>query len=348
MHNRTREALERLETMIKFGQVGADGVLPSERDLAELLRIGRGAVRSVLRVLGEAGRVRAAANGRMLLGGAEAKSVGGFHRFLTVAPVPCTSHEALRILSFMADAANACGAEMVLYSAGDPADLRERCLGNRYAGVIYFEQYDPAGAAVLAASGLPQMVANLEMYGELPGVGVDYRQIGRLAGRTLVEAGHRNIGYIGGRADAYVTLEMTAGLKGALAEDDLAPHYEAFLEIDRGEPGNYDRIAALLAQPERPTAFMLGRDHLGQYFYQACRELKLRVPEDVSVIGYDNISWPDAGEFGLTTIEQPVAAIGREAVALLRRLAAGDESCRQVRLPGQLIRRASVMPLAAK
>ncbi len=347
MQRKTQDALANLASMIKFGQVGRDGVLPSERDLSEKLRIGRGAVRSVLRRLCESGRLQALPNGRMKLNRDTGDETLEFHRFLLETPLPCGSPEALRIMSHLADNAAALGVEMVLSVSGECSGLAERCVGGHYSGVIFFEQYRPDDVAALARLSIPAMVANVEMDCDLPSVGVDYRQIGRLAGRTLVEAGHRRIGYAGGPADAYVTKGLIAGLKGALAEDDIEPDFEAFCELPLGMAKNYDRVVAALNSPRRPSAFVLGRDYLAQYFYQACRELRLRIPEDVSLIGYDNLSWPDAGEFGLTTIAQPVEAISREAVAMLRRLAVGDRSCCQVRLPGELVCRQSVARLPA-
>lgn len=342
MHQKTREALSRLKTMIQLGRIGKDGLLPSERDLGELLGVGRGAVRAIGRELCAAGTLTGGANGRMKIT-ASVENRNRFQRFLTIAPEPSASQETLRILRCIADSAAEEGAEMVLGSPADTAGLAGRCAVHGYAGVIFFEQCDRELAAGLAATGLPLMVSNVEIYSNLPSVGVDYRQIGRLAGRTLVEAGHRRIGYIGGRKDAYVTREIIAGLKGALAEDDLQPDYGAFRDFPVYGPAVFDQLHHLLRRPNRPSAFILGRDHLGHYFFQVCRELKIRIPEDISVIGYDNLSWPEGEAFGLTTIAQPVEQIGNESVALLRRLysdaADGNE---HIRIPGALIRRVSI------
>jgi len=340
MHQKTREAQIRLETMIQLGRIGRDGLLPSERDLAELLGVGRGAIRAICRELCAAGTLTAGENGRMKMKAANG-GVRNFLRFLTIAPEQSASLESLQILRGIAAAAAEDGAEMVLGSPGDAAELAERCSANGYAGVILFEHYDREQADNLAATGLPLMVSNVEIYSKLPSVGVDYRQIGRLAGRTLVEAGHRKIGYIGGRKDAYVTREIVAGLKGALTEDDLQPDYDAFREFCKYGPMVFEQLHHLLRRPNRPTAFVLGRDHLGAYFYQVCRELKIRIPEDISVIGYDNLSWGGGAEFGMTTIAQPAEEIGRKSVALLRNLF-WHEPAANIRLPGTLIRRASI------
>jgi LacI family transcriptional regulator len=74
-----------------------------------------------------------------------------------------------------------------------------------------------------------------------------------------------------------------------------------------------------------------------------CAELKLRIPDDVSVISYDNISWPAAARQGLTTVTEDVSRIGRESVLMLQRIYESGVSEKEIcTIPGELVIRSSL------
>jgi DNA-binding LacI/PurR family transcriptional regulator len=109
---------------------------------------------------------------------------------------------------------------------------------------------------------------------------------------------------------------MLAGFRGALAEDEVTISHEDIIEPT--PELQYSGIKPLLLSPRRPTAFFAMRDHRAMKLYDACRDLGVRIPEDISVISYDNITWLEAKNVGLTTLEQPLEEIGRESVELLK------------------------------
>ena len=147
---------------------------------------------------------------------------------------------------------------------------------------------------------------------------VDFRGVGRLAGMRLLAAGHRRIGVLSGDLSSFIYREMLAGFRGALAEEEIYPEAGMVIEapLNRTERA-YGSLADLLRSSERPTAFFATRDHRAEMIWRVCRELNLRIPEDLSVIGYDDISWPSAESQGLTTIRQPLDEMGHIALELL-------------------------------
>ncbi len=138
--------------------------------------------------------------------------------------------------------------------------------------------------------------------------------------RHLLALGHRRIGAITGPRGWVATEDRRRGYHAALAAAGILPDPElevgADFEIDGGE-----RAAAhLLDLPEPPTAIFALNDNLAIGTIQAARALGLRVPEDLSVVGFDDVEHATVVSPKLTTIRQPLAEMGRMAVSMLVRL----------------------------
>jgi DNA-binding LacI/PurR family transcriptional regulator len=152
---------------------------------------------------------------------------------------------------------------------------------------------------------------------DVPCVSVDERHAGYLATQHLIQLGHKRIGFVAGPADYLPTREKAAGRAEALREaslplDGLVAHGEFSLE------GGRVALRALLRKANRPTAVICSSDVIAIGVVQEARETGLRVPEDLSVVGFDGIeaaSWVDPP---LTTIEQPIEEIASTAVDLLQ------------------------------
>jgi DNA-binding LacI/PurR family transcriptional regulator len=166
---------------------------------------------------------------------------------------------------------------------------------------------------------------------------------GRALADFLVAGGHRRLAYIAGNEESSTNLERERGFREGLAA--------AGLHIWSRATGNYDfaqaRQAALtLFAPgrERPDAVFVASDHMAFAVMDALRfELGLRVPEDVSVVGFDNVPQGEWGAYQLTTFEQPVDTMVEATVGLLqeRLREEGAGPARNVVVPGALIVRAS-------
>ncbi len=166
---------------------------------------------------------------------------------------------------------------------------------------------------------------------------------GRALADFLVAGGHRRIAYIAGNEEASTNLERERGFREGLSA--------AGLHIWARATGNYDfaqaRQAALTLFArgrDRPDAVFVASDHMAFAVMDALRfELGLRVPEEVSVVGFDNVPQADWGAYRLTTFEQPVDPMIEATVGLLqeRLREEGAGPARNVVVPGSLIVRAS-------
>ena len=159
---------------------------------------------------------------------------------------------------------------------------------------------------------------------DVPCVSVDERHAGFLATRHLIALGHRRIGFVAGPADYLPTREKAAGRIDALSREGLSPdglvvHGEFTLE------GGRSSARALLSRPDRPTAVICSSDVIAIGVLQVARELGLRIPSDLSIVGFDGIEAATWVEPELTTVAQPIDQIASTAVELLQTVI-GDPS----------------------
>jgi DNA-binding LacI/PurR family transcriptional regulator len=165
---------------------------------------------------------------------------------------------------------------------------------------------------VFVNGGLPDL--------EAPTVGVDERAAGRLAAVHLLGLGHEQIAFVAGPRRYLPTVEKQAGIQEALrAIGRAAPVRAAYAPF--GTEGGRSALRALLddgAPP--PTGVVCASDLMAVGVLQEAAARGLRVPEDVSVVGFDGIAAATWTRPALTTVEQPISDIAQTAVEALRTL----------------------------
>ena len=169
---------------------------------------------------------------------------------------------------------------------------------------------------------------------------------GRAVARFLATSGHRRIAYIAGQEQSSTNLERERGFREGLAEHGLRIWARGVGNYDPGQA--YAAALALFDNPERPDAVFVASDHMAFPVMDALRHrLGLRVPEDVSVVGFDDVPQAAWDSYRLTTFQQPLAAMVDATVGLLRNFLAEGASRTgdRVIVPGRLIVRASARPL---
>lgn len=198
-------------------------------------------------------------------------------------------------------------------------------------------------AHALAAAGSRLVLCGRPPLGEgVPALVVDFDNTGGAHAVTahLLSAGHRRILYLGLRPGHSTSDSRVAGYRSALASYGLP--VESSLEVEAEfsrEAGYVAMKGRLVAGPRDFTAIFAGNDLLAAGAVQALREQGLRVPDDLSVVGYDDV--PPAEDLGLTTVHLPHDELGRAAVRLaLGRLPAGP-----LTLGTHIVVRNSVRPL---
>jgi len=179
----------------------------------------------------------------------------------------------------------------------------------------------------------------------LPTVDADNFAGGVMATEHLLSLGHRRIGLMGGRPDLESARLREAGFRAAMQAAGAA--VDETLVVNGGyRPETATQPARdLLDRPDRPTAVFAANDLSAIRTIEIAGELGLRVPDDLSVIGFDNVPESALCEPPLTTIHQPLRDIGARALHLLVDLLDGKDGATHLRLPTRIVERASCRPL---
>jgi DNA-binding LacI/PurR family transcriptional regulator len=158
----------------------------------------------------------------------------------------------------------------------------------------------------------------------------------------LVRLGHRRIGFIEGLPQLSTSRERLQGYRTALEENDLAFDPALVRRGDSRHASGRDLAAELLRLAAPPTALLAGNNLMTLGALEAIHRLGLRVPEDVAVVGYDDMPWALALDPPLTAIRQPGYELGRRAMeVLLGRIRAPERSVSLVMLEPELVVRRS-------
>lgn len=152
---------------------------------------------------------------------------------------------------------------------------------------------------------------------DYPTIYTDHYQGALEAVRYLTGLGHRRIAYISGRQGMQNEQRYRAYCD-ALAAAGIPYAGELIVEGDYSTLTGAECARKLLSMPERPTAIFAANDQSALGVYETAREMGVRIPEDLSLVGFDDI--PEAKYYGLTTVEQPLVRMGAMAVELLIKL----------------------------
>jgi len=166
---------------------------------------------------------------------------------------------------------------------------------------------------------------------------------GYLVGRYLIERGHRDIGAIPGQLVRNTGGGRHAGFLKALAEANITVRDEWVVQGDFEPESGYRAMQQILSQKQRPTAVFCGGDIMAMGAICAADEMGLRVPQDISVIGYDNVRNARYFTPALTTVHQPKERLGETAFdMLLDRITSKREEPQTIEVHPSLIERRSV------
>ncbi len=213
--------------------------------------------------------------------------------------------------------------ELILYSTAHETEgsaLLERILDMRMtAGLLAVTpgQFSER-LAQLYAHGFPVVVIDDQhLPPSAPWVGVDNRTGAYMAVRYLLDLGHRRIAHIKGPAAYQCSLDRYQGYQQALTEAGIAPNPAYAVQGDFLVAGGHAAANALFALSERPSAIFAANDHMAWGVLEAAEEWGLRVPQDVAVVGFDDMTPSAHKRPPLTTVSQPFYEIGLRAAELL-------------------------------
>jgi DNA-binding LacI/PurR family transcriptional regulator len=244
--------------------------------------------------------------------------------------------------------------DLALFDVESPARQRRafRLLADphRTDGLLIVSMVPPADEiAHLQAAGIATVMVDGRAEG-LPSVVIDDVEGGAMATRYLLELGHRRVAFIGDKPpDGFrhrSTGDRTLGYQRALAEYGLSVRPEYLREGTHSRHVARSIAEELLRLPERPTAVFAASDTQALGVLEAARALGLRVPDDLSVIGFDDIEI--ASYASLTTVRQPLFESGRRGAELLLASLAGNPPAARVEtLQLDLIVRGTTRPPTA-
>lgn len=335
--------------------------MESRTTLAEIAAQAGVSIPTVSKVLNGRSDVAAVTRARV----EEALVETGYRRRRAVAPVAIPMvdlvfHElgsawGVELIRGAEAAAQAAGAEIVVSECGGSHNVRQSWIDSvlvrRPAGVVMlFTELDESQRAQLAARSVPYVI--VDPVGEIPegvaAVGSANWRGGRLGVARLVAAGHRRVALIGGPQDALSSrMRVDGGLdalvSAGLEVDDSLVRWGRYRVEDGLEIG-----LQLLSRPDRPSGIFAGNDMQALGVYQAAGRLGLRIPQDVSVVGFDDLPLAEWVHPLLTTVRQPLFEMAKEAVGMVLDLAAGKPgAARRIDLDVVLVERDSVAPWPA-
>ena len=224
----------------------------------------------------------------------------------------------------------------------------EGVLSRRPAGVIaVFSDLTESMRIQLQTRGIPYVVVDPtgEPVHDTPSVGATNWSGGLAATRHLLGLGHRRIGVITGPVEILCSRARLDGYRAAMDEAGV-PIDPALIRNGRFHvQEGVEHGRALLRLPEPPTAIFAGNDLQAFGVYQAAREARLHIPEDLSVIGFDDLPVAEWVGPPLTTVRQPLAEMAVTAARLVLSMARGEQpSQTRLELATELIVRDSTAP----
>lgn len=163
---------------------------------------------------------------------------------------------------------------------------------------------------------VPVVVLNKEVTGKsIHSIILDDFQGGYDGALYLIELGHKHIGYI--RGETYDIEERFEGFKKAMSDNKLKIDDKIIFQGVGNQEAGYKEMVKLLKVKKRPTAIFTGNDEMAIGAIKAMKDMGLRCPEDISVIGFDDIEIINFTEPRLSTMSRPVFLMGKTAVDIL-------------------------------
>lgn len=258
----------------------------------------------------------------------------------------------MEIIKGVGDVARAHGLSVVLTESGSrhapAADWIDGVLQRRPVGVVLlFSAIPDQYREVLRARSIPFVIIDPagDPTPDVPSVGSANWSGGLMATRHLIELGHTRIAAITGPDDMMCSHARLDGYRSAMTAAGLTIEPDFVRFGDFHTSGGREHGRELLDRPDRPTAIFAGSDLQALGVLEAMRQLKLSAPDDVSIVGYDDIPLATWVSPRLTTVHQPLRRMAEEATRLVIRLREGGaEGVTRLDLATDLVVRESTAP----
>jgi LacI family transcriptional regulator len=249
------------------------------------------------------------------------------------------------------EAARAADRVLLLMNTEADRDLEARelatLLQHQVDGVLYATMYHRSVEVPAVLRDTPVVLVDAESADPTVSSAVPDEVAGAMAAvGELLEHGHRRIAFINNPDPTLAATGRLEGYKRALGRAGIGVDPTLIIAASEvGPKGGYRAARQLLELSARPTGLFCFRDLMAMGAYQAAVEAGLRIPQDLSIVGFDNMEFTAGLHPGLTTVALPHYEMGSWGVQqLLALMESPTRKAKQVKLSGQLIRRRSVAP----
>lgn len=220
------------------------------------------------------------------------------------------------------------GHDMVLYSLNDSTrdagegDLIDHILDSKLTAGILTILPGPSIKYVLRLHrhGIPMvMIDDQEVPPAMPWVGIDNKGGALEATRHLIQMGHRRIAYLQGPMQYFCSRERYQGFRQAMEEAGLPVYPELIIEGKFTQDTGRQVACQIFSLPasQRPTAIFASNDSMAYGVMVAAEEFNLLIPDDVALVGFDDLGLSAHVRPALTTVRQPFQEMGRRGIELL-------------------------------
>ena len=315
------QVYEALLNKIKDGSYQSGALLPSERELSALFNVDRLTVRRSLEMLVNEGLVEKKPGlgtwvrslPPRLSGGVKSGNIvfvlpGSVSRIDRITE-PCISSLFYRIEKELAQQ----DFQLIYTTVAEDEDLPALLLDSRVMGILFVSQIPPRFLAKARELDLPAVVVNYDDE-YFPSILPD-RETGSYEAVThLIELDHRRIAFVSGIPSYQSSQASYRGYKHALLDADLDWKSQTTREGDWTFDGGYRAMKSILEeQGEPPTALFACNDMTALGVIESIKEAELRVPEDISVVGFDNVEQGSQSNPKLTTVNMDTDLMAKAA-----------------------------------
>ncbi|WP_437206888.1 substrate-binding domain-containing protein [Planctomicrobium sp. SH664] len=330
-HERLRDFVVQ---QIEAGKMQIGEALPPEIRIAELLGIARSTVRQALATLEREGIVRRVhGKGTFVHDQARQRLKKGQDLFALIVPETGAGFYPSLQVSFEEAAANQHN-QVIVCNSNNEIDRQGnsilQLMDLRVAGVAIVPTTSPATPAFhirqLHERGIPVVCCSRPVDGvQAPLLGIPFEDVGQQAGRLIRDAGHRSTGFIAGFESASSRAYET-GFRRALGPRVQVESYfgvNPSPDVSSQEEPLERELKRMLSLPEPPTALFVTFDSLAELVYLLLNRLGLRIPEEISLVGFGAVRRQGALISRLTSVTVDERRMGREAIELLQLMRTG-------------------------
>lgn len=335
---------EDLEARIKNGSWPAGTQIPSENELSRQYGISRMSARqAITNLVGRKLLYRMAGKGTFVAFPGEPASGGNTIIGLVLNNI--SNPFFARLIRVVQRRALASGYDMIFYSNNnliEESQAVETLLRRKVAGVILIPSQESGEEVVVAKlqnGGIPVLYLNRKLARpEADSVVTDNLRGAGLVMEHLHQLGHRQIGFIAAHPYSEAISARMEGYKAFMKKNGLAENASVQVSFLFNENGGFEAGRNMLRAADRPTAIFCGNDITAIGVLKAARELKIKVPDELSLAGYDDIEIASHLPTPLTTVAQPVEQMAELAIEILmKRIGDAGAEMQQLVLPPKLI-----------